>query len=175
MTSRPRQSPGRPGPAASGFATAHGTGTDAGPGGVAFPAGDAPAGDAPPVAQPGQWMDGGPPGRAEVRSAMLAYLGIPFTLFVLPLAVYLASLRGQRFARWHAAQALNASVTALLYSVCCFIAGAMLALDSLQVATFTAVPLLVALWVSVLVTVVRAAGAASQGETRDLPRWLRLR
>ncbi len=51
----------------------------------------------------------------------------------------------------------------------------MLALDSLQVATFTAVPLLVALWVSVLVTVVRAAGAASRGETWDLPRWLRLR
>ena len=173
MISRPRQSPAQPVTATAALATAHGTGT--GPGGTAFPAGDVPAGDPALGPQAGQWMDGGPPGRSEVRSAMLAYLGVPFTLVVLPLAVYLATLRGRRFAHWHAAQALNASVTALLYSVCCFIAGAMLALDSLQVATFTAVPLLVALWVSVLVTVVRAAGAASRGEAPDLPRWLRLR
>ncbi len=169
MISRPRQSPAQPAPAAA--ATAHG----AGPGGTGFPAGDVPAGDRATGPQAGQWMDGGPPGRSEVRSAMLAYLGVPFTLVVIPLAVYLASLHGRRFARWHAGEALNASVTALLYSVCCLIAGGMLALDSLQVATFTAVPLLVALWVSVLVTVVRAAGAASRGETPDLPRWLRLR
>jgi uncharacterized Tic20 family protein len=175
MTIRPRQSPALPAPAAPGLAAAHGTGTGPGPGGAALPADDASAGDADPGGRAAQWMDGGPPGRGEVRSAMLAYLGVPFTLVVLPLAVYLASLHGRRFARWHAAQALNASVTALLYSVCCFIAGGMLALDSVQVATFIAVPLLVALWVGVLVTVVRAAAAASRGETRELPRWLRLR
>ncbi len=175
MTSRPSQPPARPIPAAAGFASAHGTGTGTGPADGAFPPGGVPAGNPVPGGPAGQWMDGGQPGRGEVRSAMLAYLGVPFTLVVLPLAVYLASLRGPRFARWHAAQALNAAVTALLYSVCCLIAGAMLALDSVQVATFTAVPLLVVLWVSVLVTVVRAAGAASRGETRDLPRWLRLR
>ena len=35
---------------------------------------------------------------------MLAYLGVPFTLCLLPLALYLTSLRGRRFARWHAAR-----------------------------------------------------------------------
>ena len=153
MTSSPRQSPVPPAHVTGGFAVAHGTG--GGP--------------------DGQPLVPGPASRGEARSAMLAYLGVPFTLFLLPLAVYLASVRGQDFARWHAGQALNASVTAILYSVCCLIAGAMLALDSLQVATFTAVPLLVVLWVSVLVTVVRAAGSASRGELTEIPRWLRLR
>jgi uncharacterized Tic20 family protein len=126
-------------------------------------------------AQPG----GPPPGpapasRREVHRAMLAYLGVPFTLCLLPLAIYLASVRGPGFVRWHAGQALNVAVTALLYTVCGLIVGGVLALDSVQVATLIAVPLLALLWISVLVVLVRAASAASRGEQQPVPRWLRV-
>jgi uncharacterized Tic20 family protein len=118
--------------------------------------------------------DSGPVSRREVHRAMLAYLGVPFTLCLLPLALYLASLRGHGFSRWHAGQALNVAVTALLYTVCGLIVGGVLAFDSVQVATFIAVPLLAVLWITVLVVLVRAASAASQGERQPAPRWLRL-
>ncbi len=130
--------------------------------------------------QPAAGIDPGPPpgsapaSRGDVHRAMLAYLGVPFTLGLLPLAIYLASLRGSGFARWHAGQALNLAVTALLYTVCGLIVGGVLALDSVEVATLIAVPLLAILWISVLVVLVRAASAASQGERQPAPRWLRL-
>ncbi len=125
-------------------------------------------------------VDPGPPpgetpaGRREVHTAMLAYLGVPFTLCLLPLALYLASLRGHPFARWHAAQALNVAATAVLYTMCGLIVGGVLALDSVQVATLIAVPLLAVLWISVLMVLVRAASAASAGQRQPVPRWLRL-
>jgi hypothetical protein len=114
----------------------------------------------------------------DVSLAMLAYLGIPFTLCVLPLICYLASpgrpAGGRGFARVHAAQALALSLTALLYTVCGLIVFGVLALDSLQVAAVIAVPLLALLWLSLLAVVVRSAIAASRGELRPVPRWLRL-
>jgi hypothetical protein len=130
--------------------------TDPGSGGFVPPPGTAPA------------------SRREVHTAMLAYLGVPFTLCLLPLGIYLANLRGHSFARWHAAQALNVAVTAILYTVCALIVGGVLAFDSVQVATLIAVPLLAVLWISVLVVLVRTASAASRGEQQPVPRWLRV-
>ncbi len=114
-----------------------------------------------------------PVSRGEVRNAMLAYLGVPFTAFLIPLAVYLISLR-RPFARGHAGQALNLSVTACLYTVCLLIAWAMLALDSASVATMATAPLAAALWVIVLVVVIRAAATASRSQPYAIPRWLRV-
>jgi Domain of unknown function (DUF4870) len=127
-----------------------------------------------------------PASRSEAHRAMLAYLGVPFTLFVAPLAVYLASLRGRAsagrpppgarsFAQAHAAQALEVSLTTLLYTVCGVIVGGVLALDSVDVALIVGVPLVVALWVSVLVVLIRAAAAASRAEWYAVPRWLRMK
>ena len=110
----------------------------------------------------------------EVRRAMLAYLAVPFTLCLVPLAVYLTSLGYRRFARAHAAVALSLSVATMLYTASILIVGGVLALDSASVGTLAAVPLLVLLWAGVLVVVVRAAGAAGRGEMYRLPRWLRM-
>jgi len=114
----------------------------------------------------------------EVRLGVLAYLGIPFTLCVLPLICYLASPGqppgGRDFARVHAGQAVALSLTALLYTLCGLIVSGVLALDSVQVAVVTAVSLLALLWLSVLAVVVRSALAAGRGELRPVPRWLRL-
>ena len=72
------------------------------------------------------------------------------------------------------AKALNVAVTAILYTVCGLIVGGVLALDSVQVATLIAVPLLAVLWISVLVVLAHTASAASRGERQPVPRWLRL-
>src|SRR5216684_3147644 len=112
---------------------------------------------------------GWPPGpvpeyRAEARRAMLAYLAVPFTLCLVPLAVYRTSLAGHRFARAHAAVALSLSLATILYTFSIVIVGGVLALDSAAVGTLAAVPLLVLLWAGVLVVVIRAAAAAGRGE-----------
>ncbi len=112
--------------------------------------------------------------RGEVRRAVLAYLAVPFTLCLVPLAVYLTSLGSRRFARAHAAVALSLSLATILYTASILIVGGVLALDSASVGTLAAVPLLVLLWAGVLVVVVRAAGAAGRGEMYRLPRWLRM-
>jgi uncharacterized Tic20 family protein len=109
-----------------------------------------------------------------MRRAALSYLGIPVLLFIVPLAVLAASWRRAPFARAHAAHALNISLACLLYGVCALIVGAMLALDSLQVALAVAVALLAAVWLVTLVVTVRAARAASHGQWAEIPRWLQV-
>ncbi len=115
-----------------------------------------------------------PADHAEARRAMLAYLGVPFTLGLVPLAVYLASLDDRRFARAHAAVALSLSLATVLYIVSIVIVGGVLTLDSTAVGTLAAVVLLAVLWAGVLAVVIRAAAAAGRGEMYRLPRWLRM-
>jgi uncharacterized Tic20 family protein len=115
-----------------------------------------------------------PADHAEARRAMLAYLGVPFTLCLVPLAVYLTSLDGRRFARAHAAVALSLSLATILYTFSVVIVGGVLALDSTAAGTLAAAVLLTVLWAGVLTVVIRAAVAADRGETYQLPRWLRM-
>jgi len=115
-----------------------------------------------------------PADRAEARRAMLAYLGVPFTLCLVPLAVYLTSPGDHRFARSHAAVALSLSVATILYTFSIVIVGGVLTLDSTTVGTLAAAVLLAALWAGVLTVVIRAAVAAGREEMYQLPRWLRM-
>ena len=105
---------------------------------------------------------------------MLAYLAVPFTLCLVPLAVYLTSLGNRRFARAHAVVALSLSLATILYTFSIVIVGGVLALDSTAVGTLVAAPLLVVLWAGILIVVIRAAAAAGRGEMYQLPRWLRM-
>jgi hypothetical protein len=91
-----------------------------------------------------------------------------------PLAVYLTSLRGRRFARAHAAVALTLSLATILYTFSIVIVGGVLTLDSTSVGTLAAAALLAGLWAGVLIVVIRAAAAAGRGEMYRLPRWLRM-
>jgi uncharacterized Tic20 family protein len=137
----------------------------------------APAGPATPVAAPVAAPDvaAGPDRRAgppDVGWAMLGYLTVPFFGFLLPLAVYLASLRRSRWLRAHAAQAVNVWLTVILYELSAAVIGAMLVLDSLTVALAVVVPLVAALWLATLAFLVRAATAARRGRAYAFPRWL---
>ena len=103
---------------------------------------------------------------------MLAYLTVPFFGFLAPLAIYLISLRRSRWLRAHAAQAINVWLTGILYDLSALIIGAVFMLDSPRVALAVVVPLVIALWLTTLAFLVRAAARASRGETYTFPRWL---
>ena len=116
-----------------------------------------------------------PPGAAAppgARWAMLGYLTVPISGFLVPLAIYLASLRRSRWLRAHAAQAVNVAITVVLYELSAAIIGAVLVLDSPRVALAVVMPLVAALWLATLVFLVRAAAAAYRGQAYAFPRWL---
>ena len=104
--------------------------------------------------------------------AVLGYLTVPLAGFVVPLAIYLASVRRSRWLRAHAAQAVNVWLTAILYCLSAAIIGAMLVLDSPRVALAVVLPLVAVLWLTTLGFLVRAAAAARRGEAYTFPRWL---
>jgi uncharacterized protein len=104
--------------------------------------------------------------------AMLSYLGVPFLGPVIPLAVYLARKKSSAFVRYHAAQALNLSITALLYTVCVLILGTMMALDSIVFALIVGVTLAAALWLATLAYVILASSNANRGRRYRIPGWL---
>lgn len=113
---------------------------------------------------------GGPPGRAE---AVLGYLTVP--LGAVPVLIYLGTLRGPRWARAHAAQAVNVWFTGILYDLSAVIMGVMLALDSPQVALMVFAPLVAARWTVTLGYLLRAARAAGRGADYTVPSWLCMR
>jgi uncharacterized Tic20 family protein len=120
----------------------------------------------------GRGFHAGPDAAGDERWAMLSYLGVPFLGLPIPLAIRVTKGRRSGFVRDHAVQALNLSVTGLLYTFCVLLLGGILALDSLSVALVIAAPLAVALWVATLVYVVRAAAAASRGGYLQIPAWI---
>jgi uncharacterized protein len=168
--------------AADGFGTGPQDGAPGGPGRWPTPPAPRPgpgntqsADRPPPGTEPQPRAEASRPGPAEPgdeRLATLSYLGVPFLGPLVPLAVYLFKGRASAFARSHSAQALNLSVTALLYGVCALILGTMLALDSIVVALIVVVPLAVALWLITLGYVIVAGSAANRGDYYPVPGWL---
>jgi uncharacterized protein len=113
-----------------------------------------------------------PPEPDDERLGMLSYLGVPFLGPVLPLAVFLFKRHTSAFVRYHSAQAVGLSVTALLYTICVLILGGMLALDSLNLALVIAVPAEALLWLAILGYVILAAFRAYRGRYYRIPSWL---
>ena len=60
-------------------------------------------------------------GDGDISPATFGYLGAIFLGPVIPLAVYLLRSRRSAFMRYHAAAAVNLSLTAALYGLCCLI------------------------------------------------------
>jgi uncharacterized protein len=104
--------------------------------------------------------------------AALGYLGVIFFAFLPALVIYLGKGRSAPYLRYHSARAVNVSVTVLLFDVCAFIVGAMLALDAVSVSLSIVVPLATLLWLVALAYLLRAAFATARGERYELPRWL---
>jgi uncharacterized Tic20 family protein len=108
----------------------------------------------------------------DVTSATFGYLGAIFLGPVIPLAVYAIRSRRSPFLRYHAVAAVNLSLTAALYGLCCLILGGLLLLDSVTVALIVALPVGLAIWVSTLRYLIRGAIAANRGERSEVPDWI---
>ena len=109
---------------------------------------------------------------ADATSATFGYLGAIFLGPVIPLAVYVLRSRRSPFMRYHAAAAVNLSLTAALYGVCCLILGGLLLLDSLTVALVVALPIGLVIWISALRYLIKGAIAANRGERSEAPDWI---
>lgn len=112
------------------------------------------------------------PSGTEEMFATLSYLGAIATGPVLPLVVYLASRNVSGFVRAQAAQAVNVTLTFLLYAISGTIVGVMLSFDSRNVALAVMIPIAAAFWLIMVVQLVRGAVAAVSGEFHEIPSWI---
>jgi uncharacterized Tic20 family protein len=108
----------------------------------------------------------------DMTSATFGYLGAIFLGPVIPLVVYALRARRSPFMRYHAATALNLSLTGALYALCCLILGGLLLLDSITAALVIALPVGFAIWVSMMRYLVRGVIAANRGERYEVPNWI---
>ena len=108
----------------------------------------------------------------DVAAATFGYLGAIVLGPVIPLAVYAARSRRSPYLRYHAATAVNLSLTATLYGLCCLILGGLLALDSITVALVVALPVGLAIWASMLRYLIRGVISANPGERAEMPDWI---
>jgi uncharacterized Tic20 family protein len=109
---------------------------------------------------------------ADATWATFGYLGAIFLGPVIPLVVYVTRRRRSPFMRFHAARALNLSLTWVLYGLCCVIIGGLLVLDSLTVALVMGLPVAFVLWLAMVNYLIRGAGAANRGERYEVPGWI---
>lgn len=109
---------------------------------------------------------------AEATWVKIGYLGAIILAPLIPVAIYLTWMRRSAFVRYHAATALNLSLTAILYELCCLILGGLLLLDSFTVALAVAIPLGFAVWVCMLRYLIAGIDAAGRGERHDVPGWI---
>ena len=109
---------------------------------------------------------------SDIMSATFGYLGAIVLGPVVPLAVYAARSRRSPFMRYHAATAVNLSLTAALYGLCCLILGGLLLLDSITVALVVALPVGLVVWASMLRYLIRGVISANRGERREMPDWI---
>ena len=118
--------------------------------------------------------EGGPErvGDGDMTSATFGYLGAIVLGPVIPLVVYALRARKSPFMRYHAATAVNLSLTGLLYVLCCLILGGLLLLDNITVALVVALLVGFVIWVSMLRYLVRGVIAANRGERAQVPGWI---
>jgi uncharacterized Tic20 family protein len=131
---------------------------------------DAPGPAAPVQAPPAA----GPLARnhSEEMLAVAGYLGVIFFAFLPALAIFLLTRRSSAYLRFHAARAVNLSVTLILFGLSALIVGLMLALDTVVLSLSVALPPATALWLTTVYYLVAAALAAARGEDYDPPAWL---
>ena len=132
-----------------------------------------PRPDRPAARQPGERQSGETwVGGSDATPAAFGYLGAIFLGPVIPLIVYAITARRSPFLRWHAATAVNLSLSCLLYGLCCAILGGLLALDNITVAVIIAAPLCVAVWLITLRYLLRGVAAANRRERYEIPTWI---
>ncbi|MBV9381278.1 MAG: DUF4870 domain-containing protein [Streptosporangiaceae bacterium] len=111
-------------------------------------------------------------GETEELWSMLSYLGAIFLGPFAPLVIFTARRGRSPFVRAHAAQALNVTLTCVLYALSGLIIGGMLALAGPSAALIVMLPVATIGWLIMLRYLIRGAIAANRGEFREIPRWI---
>ena len=101
--------------------------------------------------------------------ALLSYLLTFVAGLLAPLVVYLVKMNESRYVRYHAAQSLNMSITALIYGFAAFFVGLIVAIATKGWGLALIVPLFIAYAAAHLVYLILAAIAANRGEYYQVP------
>jgi|SRR5215470_1865775 len=112
----------------------------------------------------------GPRGPSDDQTwGMLAYVLSFFAAILAPLIIYLVKINESRFVRYHAAQALNMGITAVIYSIGGVIIGVVLAIASHGLALLLLIPLFIVYAIAHLVFLILAAIGAYRGTLYRVP------
>ena len=134
-----------------------------------------PPGDIPPPGQPGYDPQENPQGYStrgasdDQTWAMLAYILALVVSIIAPLVIYLVKMNDSRYVRFHAAQALNLGITAVIESIAIFIVGIPLAVATHGFGILLLVLAFLALGIAHLVYLILAAVRAYQGQPFRVP------
>ena len=130
----------------------------------------------PGYGQPGHDQQGGNPQGYGPRGpsddhtwALLSYVLALVASIIAPLVIYLVKMNESRYVRFHAAQALNMGLTAMIESVAIFIAGILLALVTHGFGILLMVLAFLALGIAHLVYLILGAVRSNQGELFRVP------
>ena len=129
----------------------------------------------PPPGQPGYGQLDNPQGQSpQVTSddqtlAMLSYILALVASIIAPLVIYLVKMNGSRYVRFHAAQALNLGITAIIESVGILIVGILLAAITHGFGILLMVLAFLALGIAHLVYLILGAVRAYHGEPFRVP------
>ena len=145
---------------------------------------DSPPGhgqDSPPgYGQPGYGQQGGPQGDSppgygprgpsdDQMWALLSYVLALVASIIAPLVIYLVKMNESRYVRFHAAQALNMGLTAMIESIAIFIVGIFLALVTHGFGILLMVLAFLALGIAHLVYLILGAVRSNQGQLFRVP------
>ena len=112
----------------------------------------------------------GPRGASDDRTwALLSYVLALVASIIAPLVIYLVKMNESRFVRFHAAQALNMGITAIIESVGIFIVGILLAVILHAFGFLLMLLAFLALGIAHLVYLIMGAVKSNQGELFRVP------
>jgi uncharacterized Tic20 family protein len=115
-------------------------------------------------------QDYGPRGASDDRTwALLSYVLALVASIIAPLVIYLVKMNESRFVRFHAAQALNMGITAIIESVAIFIVGIILAVVLHGFGFLLMVLAFLALGIAHLVYLILGAVRSNQGQLFRVP------
>jgi uncharacterized Tic20 family protein len=115
-------------------------------------------------------QDYGPRGASDDRTwALLSYVLALVASIIAPLVIYLVKMNESRFVRFHAAQALNMGITAIIESVAIFIVGIFLAVVLHGFGFLLMVLAFLALGIAHLVYLILGAVRSNQGQLFRVP------
>jgi hypothetical protein len=124
----------------------------------------------PPTGQPGYSQQDSPHGASDDQTwAMLSYILALVASIIAPLVIYLVKMNQSRYVRFHAAQALNMGITAIIESIAIVIVGIFLAIATHGFGILLIVLAFLALGIAHLVYLILAAVRAYQGQQFRVP------